>query len=63
LRCGGQDGSRSVGQREDERARPPTERWYIATPQAVNPLQARDAGFNDAELGAERGKLLEAAQG
>lgn len=34
------------------------ERWYVATPRAFNPLEARDGGMTPAELRAEHRRLL-----
>lgn len=35
-----------------------SERWYIATPRAFNPLYARDGGMTPGELRAEHRRLL-----
>ncbi len=37
-------------------------RWFVATPDAVNPLHARTGGFTEAQLRADHAKLLAAAK-
>jgi hypothetical protein len=37
-------------------------RWFVATPDAVNPLHARTGGLTEAELRADHAKLLAAAK-
>jgi hypothetical protein len=36
-------------------------RWWVATPQAFNPLHTRDGGFSERELRAQHEELLAAA--
>lgn len=37
--------------------------WYVATPEAFNPLHARDGGFSEAELRAQHREYLDEAEG